>query len=59
MVLPGVISLPAAYRGIDWNTCILIGAMNPIAPAMAYSGVDLMIGGALVDIVGELSPSMA
>lgn len=56
MILSGVINLPAAYRGIDWNTCILVGAMIPIAPAMANSGVDLMIGGALVDSVGEMGP---
>ncbi|MDY0884737.1 SLC13 family permease [Dongia soli] len=32
MVVTRVLTLPQFYRGIDWNTCILIGAMIP--PAM-------------------------
>lgn len=56
MVLLGVITVPQAYKGIDWNTCVLIGAMIPIAPAMAQSGVDAMIGGGVVDLVGDFGP---
>jgi di/tricarboxylate transporter len=56
MVALGVVTLPQAYRGIDWNTVVLIGAMIPIAPAMERSGVAAMIGGGLVDIVGDLGP---
>lgn len=56
MVLLGVITVPQAYKGIDWNTCVLIGAMIPIAPAMAQSGVDAMIGGGVVELVGEFGP---
>ncbi len=29
MVVAGVVRLPQVYRGIDWNTCLLIGAMIP------------------------------
>lgn len=56
MVLLGVITMPQAYKGIDWNTVILIGAMIPIAPAMERSGVASMIGGGLVELVGDLGP---
>jgi len=56
MVLLGVITVPQAYRAIDWNTVVLIGAMIPIAPAMERSGVAAMIGGGLVDLVGDLGP---
>jgi len=56
MVLLGVVTIPQAYKSIDWNTVILIGAMIPIAPAMERSGVAAMIGGGLVDLVGDLGP---
>src|SRR5262249_54213858 len=38
MVVTRVLTLPQFYRGIDWNTCILIGAMIPPATAMTKSG---------------------
>lgn len=56
MVLLGVITVPQAYRGVDWNTCALIGAMIPIASAMQSTGVDAMIGGGLVDAIGHMGP---
>lgn len=56
MVLLGVITVPQAYRAVDWNTCLLIGAMIPIATAMQRTGVDVMIGGGLVDAVGHMGP---
>lgn len=56
MVLLGVITIPQAYRAVDWNTCLLIGAMIPIATAMQKTGVDSMIGGGLVDAIGHLGP---
>jgi len=56
MILLGVITVPQAYRGVDWNTCALIGAMIPIAAAMRSTGVDAMIGGGLVDAIGHMGP---
>src|SRR5262245_22912161 len=34
MLITRVLTLPQFYRGIDWNTCILIGAMIPPVTAM-------------------------
>ncbi len=56
MILLGVITIPQAYRTVDWNTCLLVGAMIPIATAMQSTGVDVMIGGGLVDAIGHLGP---
>jgi di/tricarboxylate transporter len=56
MILFGVLTIPQAYRAVDWNTCLLIGAMIPIATAMQKTGVDVMIGGGLVDQIGHLGP---
>ncbi len=56
MILLGVITIPQAYRTVDWNTCLLIGAMIPIATAMQSTGVDAMIGGGLVDTIGHMGP---
>lgn len=41
---------------MDWNTCLLIGAMIPIATAMQTTGVDVIIGSGLVDAVGHMGP---
>lgn len=56
MILLGVITIPQAYRTVDWNTCLLIGAMIPIATAMQTTGVDVIIGSGLVDAVGHMGP---
>lgn len=56
MILLGVLTIPQAYRAVDWNTCLLIGAMIPIATAMQKTGVDIMIGGGLVDQIGQYGP---
>jgi di/tricarboxylate transporter len=54
MILSGVINLPAAYRGIDWNTCILIGAMIPIA---ILAGL-FIVTGALTQLMANTAVAM-
>ncbi len=56
MVLTGVLSLPQFYRGIDWNTCILIGAMIPPATAMTKTGAAVLIGDYVVNALGGFGP---
>lgn len=56
MVLTGVMTVPQLYRGIDWNTCILIGAMIPPAIAMSKTGAALLIGNYVVDSLGGAGP---
>jgi di/tricarboxylate transporter len=56
-VVTGVIRLPQIYRGIDWNTCILIGAMIAPARAMEKSGAAQMIGDHIVSLLGSAGPT--
>lgn len=56
MVVTGVLTVPQVYRGIDWNTCILIGAMIAPAVAMTKSGAATMIGDHVVGALGDAGP---
>jgi di/tricarboxylate transporter len=56
MVISGVLTLPQLYRGIDWNTCILIGAMIPPATAMTKTGAAVLIGDYVVSALGSAGP---
>lgn len=56
MVITGVLTLPQFYRGIDWNTCILIGAMIPPAIAMSKTGAAALIGDYVVSALGAAGP---
>jgi di/tricarboxylate transporter len=56
MVVTGVLTLPQLYRGIDWNTCILIGAMIPPAIAMTKTGAAVLIGDYVVSALGGAGP---
>ena len=56
MVITRVVRLPQVYRGIDWNTVILIGAMIAPATAMTKSGAAQMIGDHVVNTLGNAGP---
>jgi Citrate transporter len=56
MVISRVMTLPQLYRGIDWNTCILIGAMIPPATAMTKTGAAALIGDYVVSALGSAGP---
>lgn len=56
MLITGVLTLPQFYRGIDWNTCILIGAMIAPATAMTKTGAAALIGDYVVDVLGAAGP---
>jgi di/tricarboxylate transporter len=56
MVLFRVLTLPQAYRGIDWNACILIGGMIPLATAMSRTGAAQLIADTLISLVGGAGP---
>ena len=55
-VLLGVLTVPQAYKGIDWNTCFLIAGMIPLATAMTHTGAAQLIADWLIHIVGEAGP---
>ena len=56
MVLLGVLTIPQSYKGIDWNTCILVGGMIPLATAMTQTGAAERIAETLVTVVGDFGP---
>ncbi|GAA5112964.1 SLC13 family permease [Pseudonocardia adelaidensis] len=58
MVVTRVVRLPQIYRGIDWNTVILIGAMIAPATAMTKSGAAQMIGDHVVGVLGGAGPTV-
>ncbi|HHP7233940.1 MAG TPA: SLC13 family permease [Desulfobacterales bacterium] len=56
LVLLRVLTVPQAYKGIDWNTCILVGGMIPLATAMRQTGAAELIADNLIHFVGEFGP---
>jgi len=56
MVLLGVVTLPQAYKGIDWNTCFLVGGMIPLSAAMTQTGAADMIGHSVIEVLGDAGP---
>jgi len=56
MVLVGVITIPQAYKGIDWNTCFLIGGMIPLSVAMTKTGAADLIADTLIRLLGNAGP---
>ena len=56
LVLLRVLTVPQAYKGIDWNTCILIGGMIPLSTAMLNTGAAQLIADGLIAVTGDLGP---
>ncbi len=56
MVLAGVLTIPQAYKGIDWTTCLLIGGMFPLSTAMTKTGAAALMADTLLGIVGDAGP---
>lgn len=56
MVLFRVISMPQAYRGINWTTVFLLGGMFPMAIAVTESGAGDLVAGGIVGLVGDAGP---
>lgn len=56
LLLLGVLTPQQAYKGIDWNTCILVGGMIPLAAAMRDTGAAVMIADGLINLVGAMGP---
>ncbi|HET9199723.1 MAG TPA: SLC13 family permease, partial [Dehalococcoidia bacterium] len=52
-IILGVLTVPQAYRGINWTTVILVGAMFPLSTAMSESGAAEQIANRLVDVAGD------
>ncbi|PXW28414.1 TrkA-C domain-containing protein [Paraburkholderia caballeronis] len=55
MVLTRVITLNQLYS-IDWNTCVLVGGMIPLATAMSKTGLANLLGEYVIQVVGAGGP---
>lgn len=58
VIAAGIISVPQAYRAIDWNTVILVASMIPLSTAMYRSGAAAQLADLLVAAVGGANPTM-
>jgi di/tricarboxylate transporter len=56
MVLAGVVTIPQAYKSVDWNTCFLIGGMIPLSAAMTKTGAADLIADTLIQFLGNAGP---
>jgi di/tricarboxylate transporter len=56
LVLGRCLSMPEAYRAINWQSIVLIGGMIPMATALEVSGALPLIVGALTEALGEAGP---
>ena len=54
----GILTVPQAYRAIDWNTVVLVASMLPLATAMYVTGAATQIADRLVAATGGGSPAM-
>ena len=48
-----IISLRSVYQAVDWPVIVLLGAMLPVAGAMASTGAADLIAGFLLDTVAQ------
>lgn len=56
MVVFRVVNLNQLYQKIDWNTCILVAALIPLATAMTKTGLAGLIGDQVIHLVGAAGP---
>lgn len=57
MVLTGCFrNVEAAYKTINWESVVLIGAMMPMSMALEKTGVSEMVSSTLVGSLGEAGP---
>jgi di/tricarboxylate transporter len=53
-----IITVPQAYRAIDWNTVVLVASMLPLSAAMYRTGVATQMADFLVAALGGANPTM-
>jgi di/tricarboxylate transporter len=56
LVVGGVLNVEQAYRGISWNTVLLVAGMIPLSTAMIQTGAAAHVADGLVDVVGGSGP---
>ena len=58
VIAAGILTVPQAYRAIDWNTVVLVASMLPLSTAMYRTGVATQMADLLVAAIGESNPTM-
>lgn len=58
VIASGILSVPQAYRAIDWNTVVLVASMLPLSTAMYRTGVATQMADLLVSAIGDSNPTM-
>jgi di/tricarboxylate transporter len=56
MVVLGVLTVPQAYRGMDWNTVVLLAGMIPLSTAITKTGAAELLAHQLLLLVGDAGP---
>lgn len=56
VLIGGVLGVEQVYRGINWTTVILVGAMMPLSIAMQQTGVAQLLAEWLVSRMGAAGP---
>lgn len=56
VVLTGALTMPEAYRAIEWRAIFLVAAVLPVGIAMERSGTAALIADGVVNTAGELGP---
>ena len=56
LIVLGILTMEQAYRAITWTTVVLVGALLPLSTAMFETGAAELVGGVLIDVVGDFGP---
>lgn len=58
MTLAGGLHIRDAYRAIDWQVIILLGAMIPVGAAMEATGAAALLAGLVAEFAGMATPHL-
>jgi di/tricarboxylate transporter len=56
VVLFGALTMPEAYRAVEWRAIFLVAAVLPVGIAMERTGAALLLANAVTEIAGPLGP---
>jgi len=56
VVLSGALTMPEAYRAIEWRAIFLVAAVLPVGIAMERSGAAALMADGVVNSAGQLGP---
>jgi di/tricarboxylate transporter len=56
VILMGILTVDQAYRAVNWTTVILVGAMLPLATAMAETGAAELLADTIIAVAGDGGP---